>query len=474
MAAVEPTRRSTFLEFEHVRDFLGTPSLALSVFTDALAAEGTLLDQLLESNVIDEATICTAVKAAESTSRQLQAQVLLREIAQCKEWPVANFLFFLCTRQPGLLNIIETDLLQRVQRALESDLNVLSDLFPELSSDTGEAGSALRDFAQARENERPINVICVGKAGAGKSTLGNALLGDQIENRAATGRGGQCVTKSVEKIKYAGLDQPFVYWDTPGIMADADAQTEFEEMAREVMEKGQDVDLFILCAPAHEGRDHPDNKSIVQSLTSALGSKVWSHAVIVFSQANLVVDPDHKHTTAEYFHRECITEMKLRYRGLLVEAGGLSPKEAEAVPCVPVGRNADPYLPDGTNWKKEFWMTCIGRISVDVRGVFVACGVRDPARFEEGFEGVDRIRMALGMSAAGGSAGGAILGAGIAIALQLRKAGPRAATAAATALCATSETAIGAAMGAVAIGGLAVGAVYFAYKLHERYQKKEK
>ena len=126
-----------------------------------------------------------------------------------------------------------------------------------------------------------------------------------------------CVTNAVEEVRYAGLEQPFVYWDTPGITADSDAQKEFKKMARELKKKGQDVDLLILCAPASEGRDHPDNKSIVKSLTKALGKKVWSHAVIAFSQANLVVDPDNDITTAEYFHRECVTEMKFRYRKFL-------------------------------------------------------------------------------------------------------------------------------------------------------------
>ena len=156
MAIAEPSR--PFLELKYVRGILWTPL----VFTNALAAEGALLDQLVESELLDNAAIRDAVKEGRSTSRKRQAQVLLSTIVEWSEWPVANFLFFLYARQPGLLNIIETGLLDRVGRALESEWNVVAD---RLEADTPshrtrETEKKLQEFAEARENQRPINIVC--------------------------------------------------------------------------------------------------------------------------------------------------------------------------------------------------------------------------------------------------------------------------------------------------------------------------
>ena len=308
----------------------------------------------------------------------------------------------------------------------------------------------------------------MSKTGAGKSTLANALLGDRVV-RAVTRRGGQSVTTAVEKFTSRDLDQPFVFWDTPGTQASNSARKTFRTIVTELKKKNEDVDLFIMCAPANETRDHPDNRKLVYSLTDVFAKKVCSHAVIVFSQANTVMDPDHEVTTAEFFHEECVTEMKIRYRQLLAEVGGLSPEEAEAVPCIPVGSGVQQRLPDGTNWKKEFWMACVGRVSSDVRGVLMACGNTDQTRFGEAFSGLDKVRMLLGLTLTGGSAGGFGVGiaAGLAIASRIG---------AAVGAIAGVPTGVGAAIGAVVgiVAGPAIlGIPFTAYWLYQRTVRRE-
>ena len=82
-------------------------------------------------------------------------------------------------------------------------------------------------------------------------------------------------------------------------------------------------------------------------------------------QVNLVVNPDNDKTAATYFHKHCINEMTRRYREFLIQTGDLTPKQAETVSCVPLGRRAEDNLTDGTNWKERFWMTCVAKASKD-------------------------------------------------------------------------------------------------------------
>ena len=123
----------------------------------------------------------------------------------------------------------------------------------------------------------------------------------------------------------------------------------------------------------------------------------------------------------------------------------------------------EPLLPDGTNWKKEFWIACLGRVSADVRGVFMACGITDQSRFGEVFGGVDKARMLMGMSLVGGSAGGAAVGAGVGIGIAIQ-------IGAATGGGITAPTGPGAAIGAAAIWA----SVFAGIKLFDRYKAMER
>lgn len=70
---------------------------------------------------------------------------------------------------------------------------------------------------QAKTNEpetqppQVSNVILVGMTGSGKSTLINAVIGENVAN---TGK-GQVITKKIEK--YDSASSPFSLWDTVGI-----------------------------------------------------------------------------------------------------------------------------------------------------------------------------------------------------------------------------------------------------------------
>ena len=184
---------------------------------------------------------------------------------------------------------------------------------------------------------------------------------------ARTGRGSYTVKSKTKKIEYLTNQIPFSFWDTPGPTKTKDRKT-FREIKKEVQKDEGAVNLLVFCAPAHGGRDTPENGIIIGNVTKEFGKQIWSNAIIAFTQVNVVVNPDNDKTTAAYFHKHCITEMTRRYRKFLIQTGGLTPEQAETVPCVPLGRRAEDYLTDGTNWKERFWMTCVAKASKD-RGI---------------------------------------------------------------------------------------------------------
>ena len=162
--------------------------------------------------------------------------------------------------------------------------------------------------------------------------------------------------------------------------------------------------MLIVCVPTQEARDHSKNGMIIENLTKELGKKIWDNAIIVFTQANLVMDPHHETSTAAYFHKHCVSEMTNRYRKSLVEKSGLSAREAEMVPCVPLGRNAQAHLPDGTEWKKNFCMVCLRRASKGIRGILARSNILNSDQLAVLVTGIDKLRMMLGIT--GGSVGG--------------------------------------------------------------------
>ena len=465
-------------QFEYVRELLSTPSENLATFTESLAVEGTILDQLLESSIIKDETEPSEVREdLQSKSRVEQAELLLRAISACRDVPVAHFLFFLSVRKRGIINILEEGLLARVEDVMETNWNVLQLEEPDVSTSWSEKKIEMdREFdslAQSMECSRPITVLCVGKTGAGKSTLANALSGKLATDpgSAQTGRGGTSVTKNVERIECFGNNIPFTFWDTPGPTKDTEDSETFSDIKQEVEQQGGKPDLLIFCAPAHEARDRPENGMIIENLTKELGKKIWDNAVIVFTQANLVMDPDHETTTAAYFHKHCVSEMTNRYRKFLVEKSGLSAQEAEMVPCVPLGRNAQTYLPDGTEWKKNFCMVCLRRASKDIRGILASSSILNSDQLAVPMTGIDKLRMMLSIS--DGQLRGAAVGIAVSIGAAFRVRVAAGAQAAAGVLAANaSRSIIGATVGGATGIGVCIAA-YYAICFYKRYKAKK-
>ena len=92
----------------------------------------------------------------------------------------------------------------------------------------------LDTHAKATESARPINILCLGKTGAGKSTLANALLGKVAggEGSAETGRGGKSVTTKAKKFESQDGKHSFSFWDTPGLTKSSEDRKSLNRSSR--------------------------------------------------------------------------------------------------------------------------------------------------------------------------------------------------------------------------------------------------
>ena len=154
-----------FPQFTYVRDLLRT-SENLSSFVYGLAVEGTVIDELLKSDIIENDALRSAVPAdVQSKNRMQQAEFLLQKISTCRELPIAKFLFFLSDQKPGIINILEEELLQRVQQVMETDRK--DEKATPISSESIFEKGHSNLFTESKETQHTITILCVGRSGVG-------------------------------------------------------------------------------------------------------------------------------------------------------------------------------------------------------------------------------------------------------------------------------------------------------------------
>ena len=212
---------------------------------------------------------------------------------------------------------------------------------------------------------KSASILVTGKTGAGKSSLINGIVGQEVAKEGHTLDRG---TTKVESFDCEYHDVKITVWDSPGLQDGLDRETEY---IKDMQSKGcANSDLVLYCTPMNENRLKTDDTDAIRKLTKGLGSSIWGNAVFVLTFANVVepppvrgekLTPEQKRKKRLNYFKTRRAEWKKKLEEAVVKAG-VNAKIAASIPVVPAGYDDGIGLPDRDNWLSPLWYASILRM----------------------------------------------------------------------------------------------------------------
>jgi predicted GTPase len=197
-----------------------------------------------------------------------------------------------------------------------------------------------------RAKSRGFSFLLVGRAGVGKSSTINSLMGREI---APVGK-FEAETKIVSAYEApSDATIPYRIYDTPGL---CDADGDNKEYLQLIHDKIQEpIDCLWFVTILTEARVRTDEKDAIAHIVSAFGKEVWKRAVIIFTCADKV-------SSKEF-------ELTLAVRTRLIRdqiAAKVGKEIADDIPSVAVS-NVSLNTPDKKSWLGRLFVRTFIRIS---------------------------------------------------------------------------------------------------------------
>ena len=210
----------------------------------------------------------------------------------------------------------------------------------------------LKSWFSASKN---VKIFVTGRTGVGKSSLVNALVGDNVAEEGDELDPQTCkVTKYEKKIR----DVMVTVWDSPGLQ---DGTTREAEYLADMEKNCKEMDLCVYCVNTLENRfvSGCDDITAMKKLTRVFGEAMWQHAIVILTFANLLED-DAELLEAEAQQKPDIFKKKLEewektLREALVQEVGIDADIAEKVKAIPAGYESEPALLDRKFWLSPLW-----------------------------------------------------------------------------------------------------------------------
>ncbi|HEY9852521.1 MAG TPA: GTPase [Leptolyngbyaceae cyanobacterium] len=204
---------------------------------------------------------------------------------------------------------------------------------------------ALKRKVQEMSGQRLIFFV-VGRAGWGKSSTINSLLGEEkckVDDDEPS-------TIEVSGFEFEMNGVKAKIFDTPGL---CDGSGNDQKYMQEIRQKIKNPDSMLYVNRLDETRITDNDKRGIKIISDALGAEVWQNAVIVFTFANNV-------NPSEY-------EKKLAKRTFLIrkaiEDCIQNNEIAFQIPVVAID-NKNTIRPDGQEWLGEFFTVVADRVSL--------------------------------------------------------------------------------------------------------------
>lgn len=276
------------------------------------------------------------------------------------------------------------------------------------------AVSKLKERAESTQ----LNLVVVGKAGQGKSTLVNNLLGfaEGEEDAAKSGGIGLTQTKNVKMHSNKRDNAVVNVWDTPGLFDNTHVKQE-KILSQLISLTHNRMDLVLICIAYTPGiRVDDSHGSVIATMTKMFGKELWNHALFVMTFVNTA--PREKSSRER--HKKLLENVEKELKGTLAEAlQSLSKcskddagEIAGRVPFLTAGNKSEILPHEKEEWNGKLLFHCLEKINPDFVPTILQVRYGEAIWHEVGRVAGWTVAGAAGGGLAGG-AGGTAAGAGI-------------------------------------------------------------
>ena len=231
-----------------------------------------------------------------------------------------------------------------------------------------------------------LSILVCGKTGVGKSSLVNAIFGEDLVTVGGPGSASQqtgqysclsAVTAGVHPVRRSIQGIDITVYDSPGLQDGSDKDESYLNQISEVVDV---VKLVLYCFDMTTSRWLPADQTSIQLMTQRFGVKFWSKAILVLTRANMYQYSTRPQNQAK------ITEWEKRCEAAFYDLANpfkdqlkkLLPSEkhcVDSIPVISVGNNqAEPdereliFVAPGiihADYLAELWVQCVKRLPPD-------------------------------------------------------------------------------------------------------------